>query len=494
MKTASPKYTRMVLIALLIFSHGNVLSSNFDENPQKTIAALRTEIPQIMRQVDVPGLSIAIIQNSEMVWTQGFGITDYESQNQVTENTIFEAGSLSKPVFAYAVLKLADAGLIEMDKSLASYLPVNYIPDEKIGKVTARMILSHTSGLPLWWPENENLKIHFTPGEKFSYSSEGYVYLQNVIEAITQKPLSEFMREQVFEPLKMAKSSYIWNDRFENQVAFGHNQFGQEKTPWKRNMGNAASSLLTTVADYAKFVTALLNEDGLKPETSKEMFDPQIQLDPNCIECIDNQPGALSESLAWGLGWGLRLSGEQTLFWHWADNLRFTSFCIASRESKLAVIFFINSCNGLTLGDEIVGKIFTNVEPIFDWLKYERYDSPAMIFRQAVLKKGADEGLTTYFELKRSNHDRNGFISENSINEIGYILLNIDRVREAIDIFRLNVEEHPDSWNVYDSLAEAYAAQGDKERAANYYNVALRRVTERTQKKRIEQAMLELNK
>lgn len=484
----------MVSIMLLISFSGNAQPTKFAENPQETIAALQTEIPEMMQQVDVPGLSIAIIQNGKIVWMQGFGITDYDSQSPVTENTIFEAGSLSKPVFAYAVLKLADAGLIDLDKPLSEHIPISYIQDSRLDQITARTILSHTSGLPLWWPENESLKIHFTPGKKFSYSSEGYVYLQNAIEGITQKSLPEFMKEQVFEPLNMTNSSYVWNEQFEKQVAFGHNQLGQEETPWKRNMGNAASSLLTTVGDYIKFVLALLDEDGLKSATFKKMLHPQVYLNPNCIECLDNQPVTLSESLAWGLGWGLLLSGDETLFWHWADNLRFTSFCIASPASKSAVIFFTNACNGLTLGDEIVGKVFTNVRPIFDWLKYDRYDSPAMVFRETVLKKGAEEGLTTYFQLKRSGNDRNEFISENSVNELGYILLNIDRVPEAIDIFRLNVEEHPDSWNVYDSLAEAYAAQGDKERAVSYYNIALRRVTEENQKKRIEQTMRELGK
>jgi CubicO group peptidase (beta-lactamase class C family) len=489
MKYRSSSFAVLGTLFLICLIIGNSIA----ESPQENISNLRTEIPGMMKQVDVPGLSIAIIKDSKIEWIQGFGITDYESQNQITENTIFEAGSLSKPVFAYAVLKLVDAGLIDLDQPISSRVPMNYIQDERLDKVTARTILSHTSGFPLWWPEDENLKIHFNPGEKFSYSSEAYVYLQNALEAITGKPLADLMKESVFEPLNMANSSYVWNDRFEGQIAFGHNQLGQEETPWKRNMGNAASSLLTTAGDYAKFVMAVLNDDGLKPETWKQMFDPQVQLNPNWIECIDNQPDGPSKSLAWGLGWGLYLSGHRTLFWHWADDLRFTSFCIASRESKSGVIFFTNSCNGLTLGDEIVSRIFENVKPIFDWLKYERYDSPSMIFRQAVLKKGAEEGLTTYFELKASN-SKNAFISENSINELGYILLNIDRLPEAIDIFRLNVEEHPDSWNAYDSLAEAYAAQGDKERAINYYNIALRRVKEEDQKKRIEKTLQRLDK
>lgn len=482
-----------ILFWFLLFTFTRIIAQDKNlTNVENSISDLEQKIPAMMEQVDVPGLSIAIIQNSEIIWSQGFGVTDNNSKNKVTENTIFEAGSLSKPVFAYAVLKLVDQGLLHLDSSLSTYLPVEYILDERIDKVTARMLLSHTSGLPLWWPEGEDLKISFTPGEKFSYSSEGFIYLQHVIETITGEPLPDFMKMQVFDPLEMENSSYIWENRFEERAAMGHNQLGQEETLWMRTRGNAASSLLTTSTDYAKFLIAILNGTGLKDKTASEMVQPQIYLDPDCIDCTDHKTGQLSESLAWGLGWGLNLTESETIFWHWADNLVFTSFCTASNKSKTGVVYFSNSGNGLSLRNEIVNIVLGGTHPEFDWVHYDQYDSPGMIFRQMVLKEGTEKGLAKYFDLKQSG-DYEEFISENTINEIGYILMNMNRIPEAIEIFKLNVEENPDSWNVYDSLAEAYASQGDNKKAINYYNIALKKVDQQNQKNRILQTIKKLN-
>jgi CubicO group peptidase (beta-lactamase class C family) len=485
---------KLLNIALyLCFVATNVIAQKSSSiNVENITTHFEQKIPAMMKQADVPGLSIAVNQNSEIVWSQGFGITDHNLKKEVTANTIFEAGSLSKPVFAYAVLKLVDQGLLNLDSSLSLYLPVKYILDNQIDKITARMVLSHTSGLPLWWPEGENLSIHFTPGEKFSYSSEGFVYLQNVVETITSEPLQVFMKKQVFDPLEMKNSSYVWEERFEKQAAMGHNQFGQEETLWMRNKGNAASSLLTTANDYAKFIIAVLNGTGLKDKIVSDMLKPQVYLDPDCIDCTDHMAAELSKYLAWGLGWGLQLSNNETTFWHWGDNLVFTSYCVASKKNKTGIVYFTNSSNGLMLRNEIVTQVIGGKHPAFDWVHYDQYDSPGVIFRQTVLKEGTEKGLAKYFELKQSGNYQE-FISETAINEIGYILMNTNRVPEAIEIFRLNVKEHPNSWNVYDSLAEAYAAQGDKTQAVNYYNIALKKADQQDQKQRILQTIKKLN-
>lgn len=483
-----------LLFGFFLFNFSSSIAQNNNlTNIENSLSDLEQKIPSMMQQADVPSLSIAVIQNSEIIWNQGFGVTDNNSKNKVNENTIFEAGSLSKPVFAYAVLKLVDQGILDLDSSLSTYLPVEYILDEQINKVTARMLLSHTSGLPLWWPEGEDLKINFTPGEKFSYSSEGFVYLQHVIETITGEPLPDFMKKQVFDPLGMKNSSYIWQNRFEELAAMGHNQLGQEETLWIRTRGNAASSLLTTAKDYAKFIIAVLDGTGLRDKTASDMLQPQIYLDPDCIDCKNHETRQLSKSLAWGIGWGLNLSESDIIFWHWADNLVFTSYCSASTKSKTGVVYFANSGNGLSLRNEIVSAILKGAHPEFNWIHYDQYDSPGMIFKQTVLKNGAKKGLEKYIQLKKTSHQQK-FISENTINDIGYILMNTDRIPEAIEIFQLNVEEHPDSWNVYDSLAEGYATQGDKKQAVNYYNIALKKVDEEDQKNRISRTIKKLNK
>lgn len=140
----------------------------------------------------------------------GFGVKNAKIGLPVTAETVFEAASLSKPVFAYGVLKLIDQGKLGLDVPLTTYLPKPYIDgDERLNKITARIVLSHRTGFPNWRGK-PSLKICFTPGERFSYSGEGYIYLQRVVEHITGKPLNEYITEAVFTPLGMANSSYVW--------------------------------------------------------------------------------------------------------------------------------------------------------------------------------------------------------------------------------------------------------------------------------------------
>jgi CubicO group peptidase (beta-lactamase class C family) len=459
---------------------------DFLVSENKTKQNLDQLIPKLMAQVDIPGLAISVIKNSKIIWTKGFGKASGESNFKVDENTIFEAGSLSKPVFAYGVSKLAVSGKMDLDKPLTEYMPVFHITDQKVNKITARMILSHSSGFPLWWPEGKELKIHFTPGERFSYSSEGFVFLQQAVEQITGERINVFMEENVFKPLGMTNSSYTWRADFENHVALGHDIFGIAQEPWKRTQGNAAASLYTTAIDYAKFMVAVLSGNGLKQNTYKEMLKPHISVNPDCIECLDQDSTERSDFLYWGLGWGLEKTTKGLAFWHWGDNIIFTSYAIGLPETNSAVVYFTNSSNGLSLRDEIIRlTIGGGNYPAFKWIKYDQHDSPAMTFRQTVLKKGTGPGFRVYHEMKLARGLDSGLIPEQTINEIGYMLLQLNRDDEAIEIFRFNIEEYPDSWNVYDSLAEVYANTGDKQRAINYYSIALDKVAEKDHKNRI---------
>ncbi|MFQ5585163.1 MAG: hypothetical protein ACE5GL_12075, partial [Calditrichia bacterium] len=256
--------------------------------------------------------------------------------------------------------------------------------------------------------------------------------------------------------------------------------FAVPQQPWKRTLPNAAASLYTTASDYAKFVLAVINGEGLNTSLIQEMLKPQIQLDPHCIECLKKKPEGLSEELTWGLGWGLEKRGQETSFWHWSDNMLFTAYCSGSAERKSAIVFFTNSSNGLSLRDDIVTTTLGGEHPAFKWIHYDQYNSPAMIFRQVVLKKGTEQGFITYHNLKQEYGNKDDIIPESTLNELGYMLLELNRFDEAVEIFRLNIEEHPESWNVYDSLAEAYANNGDKGRAINYYNIALKKVNDKT--------------
>jgi CubicO group peptidase (beta-lactamase class C family) len=137
------------------------------------ISRLESEVPGLMKQGGVPGMSIALIRDGKTVWLRGFGVKDKKTGEPVETDTVFEAASLSKPVFTYGVLKLVDQGKLNLDTPLSSYLPKPYVPDERAGEITARLVLSHRTGFPNWRGSDGLLPIYFSPGERFSYSGEG---------------------------------------------------------------------------------------------------------------------------------------------------------------------------------------------------------------------------------------------------------------------------------------------------------------------------------
>lgn len=168
---------------------------------------------------------------------------------------------MSKPVFAYAVLKLVDQGKLGLDVPLTKYLPRRYLEgDARLDAITARIVLSHRTGFPNWRGDGNALKILFPPGERFSYSGEGIVYLQRVVEQIAGKPLDDVMREQVFAPLGMTSSSHVWRADYDARAATGHDADGQPRPLWKPREAVAAASLNTTAKDYARFVAAILGD------------------------------------------------------------------------------------------------------------------------------------------------------------------------------------------------------------------------------------------
>ena len=427
------------------------------------IEALEKDIPNLMKLSDVPGISAALVRDGKIVWSKGFGFANAETKEPVTNETIFEAASLSKVVFAYGVLKLVDEGKIDLDVPLNKYLGNNYDvgDDARLNLITARRVLSHTGGFPNWRSdENGKLPINFTPGEKFSYSGEGFVYLSKVVEKITAMPLEDFMQKTVLIPLGMTNSSFQWQDRFKTNGAYRHDLIGNKLF---RNQGknvNAAASLRTTAEDYAKFVAALLNGKGLKKKTLSEMFAPQINVSEK------------SPQVFWGLGVGLETTDEGKSFWHWGDQGDTKAYFTAFLPRKDAIIYFANSPNGLSITKEILDDAIGGKHPAVAHLDYGRYDNdPPRTLLKAIIEKSAAEALKNYREQREQPNAVK--IYEFRINSIGYVLLKLKKVDDAIEVFKLNTSDFPNSANAWDSLAEGYLTKGDKESAIKYYEKSL---------------------
>jgi CubicO group peptidase (beta-lactamase class C family) len=334
-----------------------------------TIAQLERDIPEFMRKDGVPGLEIAVIREGKLTWVHGFGVKEVKSGQPVTAETVFEAASLGKPVFAYGVLKLVEQGKLGLDVPLTTYLAKPYVAgDERLGKITARIVLSHRTGFPNW-RDGDSLTIYFTPGERFSYSGEGYIYLQRVVEQITGKPLNEYMTEAVFKPLGMTSSSYVWKSEFDALTATGHDGDGKPEKKWKPDEAGAASTLNTTAKDYALFVAAVLNGVGLKAATLREMETPQVALDPECRICIKKEPKELSKNLFWGLGWGSQRVDGREVLWHWGDNGAFKAFVVADPKAKSGAVIFTNSEKGLEVAKPVIDETMGEESLAFEWLK-----------------------------------------------------------------------------------------------------------------------------
>ncbi len=412
----------------------------------------------LLQKADIPGISVAVLDQGKIQYLGALGVRSVDSKLPVSENTIFSAASLSKPVFAYAVLKFADAGKFDLDKPLYEYFPYEDLQhDERYKKITARMILSHTSGLPNW--RDGQLQLNFDPGARYSYSGEGFVFLQKVIEKITAKPLDEWMQKQVFQPLGMTRSSYVWQESFENDYALPHDEDMKSRQFNKYENGNTAYSLLTTAQDYGKFLLEVLQMQTAKKSNFNQMLQPRLYVTEKW-----GQESPTRKDIAWGLGLGLEYNANGQYFWQWGDNGTFKAFVIGNKATGKGLVYFTNGSNGLSITAEVLQKVFGDTHTIFNWLNYVPYDAPARQLYKAILNQGftkATEGLLTEAGTLKDTLA----YTENAINSLGYRLSRQKRTWEAQQILAVNMRTFPYSSNVYDSYAEISMYAGDHKAA-----------------------------
>ena len=404
-------------------------------------------------------MSVAITADTGLVWARGFGVRNQETREPVEATSVFEAASLSKPVFAYAVLQLVDQGVLDLDTPIADFFEYDAIThDERYRLITPRMVLTHSPGFPNWRPRGGQLTIDREPGTEFSYSGEGFVYLQLAVMNLTGEPLDQLVRRLVFEPLGMNSSSYLWQDMFEARVALPHNAEGEalRKNKPQSGRGNAAASLHTTAPDFARFMMAVMNGTALRDSTAAAMLTSQIDVDSN---------------VTWGLGIGLQDNEAGRSFWHWGDNTGYKAYTITYPEHGAGVVWFTNSENGQSILEAMLGATVGGEHPAAEWLDYEAYNSPSRAVREALIatyeEQGIEAAMAEYHRLK--NTEPAEAFDEFLLNSLGYRLLRADRIDDAVAAFELNVAEYPDASNPYDSLGEAYLVAGDTVRAIVNY-------------------------
>lgn len=398
----------------------------------QTNTTLQQQLPVLMQRDHIPGLTAAYIRQGKVAWVQTFGEANVSTHAPATDSTLFEAASLTKVVTAYAALKMIAAGKLDPDKPLCEYLGNNYDMgnDARIKLVTARRVLSHSAGFPNWRnPADSLLPIRFTPGARFSYSGEGFVYLSKVMEKISGTPFPQLIAQLVFEPLGMKHSYLTFVPEKKELFTIRHDWIGH--TSWFPDYTNvnAAASLRTTARDYATFLATVLN----KP---LGIYQTQIKVDT-----------AKMPQLAWGLGVGLDSTTKTKYIWHWGDQGDSKAFFCGDVKSKEGVVYFTNSANGLSIVPDVLDIVFgKQALDIEQFVAYGKFDPAKLDLVKAIEQQGAEKALAEY----------KGTMDEDQLNSFGYYFLNNKNYDAAVVIFKKNVKEHPTSANTWDSLGEAY--------------------------------------
>lgn len=338
---------------------------------------------QVLDKSGVMALSVAVVQGSDVVFQKSLGIVDEKTNKLVDEETVFLTASLSKPVFAYLVMKLVNEGLLDVDKPLYQYLerPLYAYPDyadleddDSYKLLTARILLSHQSGFPNWRIMNRDrrLDFKFTPGKMFKYSGEGYRLLQFVLEEMTGKGLSQLSREKIFDPLGMANTSFLWERRFDGHFAVNLRTGLRRNIERTRIVPNAAASLLTNTADYAKFLLAVMNGKGLKPETLNMMLKPQVGITSRSLHAPQRTDPGIHETihLAWSMGWGRFRCPQGDAIFHVGFEEGCDNYAVVFLDRKIGIVLqsVITKPEGIApvIVKELIGDIYSP----FSWLQY----------------------------------------------------------------------------------------------------------------------------
>jgi CubicO group peptidase (beta-lactamase class C family) len=349
------------------------------------VERVEVSIEEIMARAGVTGLSCAIINDSRVVYRRGFGLRDRSGDAPNDERTVFAAASFSKTVFAYLVMLLVEEGVLDLDTPLQDYVgqPLAEHPrytdlagDDRAGRITARTVLSHTTGFPNWrfLRDDGRLVILFEPGSRFSYSGEGIALLQMVIEQLTGSDLEAL----IFRPLGMKHTSYVWQDAFEVNHAVPHDEYERPKRVRKRREAEAAGSLQSTAADYARFLVALLNPGPASPALVDSMLTPQIAIrsermfGPGAWRDSDEEAGA--PDLSWALGWGVFDSEAGKAFFHTGHDFGWQNYAVVYRDRGIGVVLMSNSDNFESVAREIAAVAIGDTYSPFDWLGYPRFD------------------------------------------------------------------------------------------------------------------------
>ncbi len=397
------KRKRPIKVALLLVLFGLSFASCLHIESQAIVRldgteidkdSLSIKIDKLIKKANVHGLAIRIFNANKVTYQKNFGYKDYEKKIALNDSTNIYGASFSKAVFGVLVMRLVEEGIIDLDRPLQSYLPkkiYEYTPETKwhddfsalkndslYHKITARMCLNHTTGFAnsRWFESDYQLRVNRKPGSRYSYSGEGFIYLQVVLEKIIGQPLETLAQEIIFTPLKMHRTSYQWQPIFEQNFAYGHTKEGKKYVKDIDNEPRGGSTLETTSEDYTKFLEAVLQSKIISKKSWNEIFKPQIRI----RSMKQFGPLALKDStsndaiqLSYGLGWGVLETPYGKGVFKEGHGNGFQHYSILFPKAKKGIMMMTNSDNGESIFKELLEITMKDIYTPTEWENYIPY-------------------------------------------------------------------------------------------------------------------------
>jgi CubicO group peptidase (beta-lactamase class C family) len=456
------------------------LGQNAQGQPQPP---LELTLQQLMKVFNVPGLSVAVIDNYKIAWAKGYGVIGPDSKEPVTTRTLFQAGSISKPVAAVGAMSLVEQGKLALDEDVNVKLKTWKVPENeftKDQKVTLRRLVSHSGGLTVHGfpgyavgepvptlvqifngekPANTAaIRVDFVPGTQYRYSGGGVTIEQQLMMDVTGKAFPLFMQETVLGQLGMTDSSYeqpLPANR-SAQTATGTRADGSAIAGrWHIYPEMAAAGLWTTPTDLAKFAIEIaLSKQGkanhvLTQKSVQEMLTPHIKSGPK-------------DSVGLAFFLDAAIPGE---FGHGGADEGFQAQLSMNADTGRGIAVMGNSDAFF----HVFPYVLEAVQRARGWKSaaepHRASDAIAIVGKL----KSTQAALDVYGRLKQGAIPGYDKPNEGTLNALGYSLLSENKLDDAIKVFQQNVQEYPQGWNCYDSLGEAYMKAGQKELAIQNY-------------------------
>jgi len=469
MKTALTARSR----ALLLFTLISLVAFQSQALAQDKAAKIDELMAQYHKNNQFMG-TVLVAESGKVIYKKGFGYANIEWEIPNTPDTRFRLGSITKQFTAMLILQLVEQGKIKLDGKLTDYLP-DYRKDTG-DRVTVHHLLNHTSGIPSYtgmprffqdvsrnpYSVEDFVKkytsgdLEFEPGSKFVYNNSGYFLLGAIIEKVTGKPYDQALKENILDPLGMKNTGYDRHETVIKKRATGYQRSprGLLNSPYlDMSLPYAAGSLYSTVEDLYIWDQALYTDKLISAKSKELMYKPALQ--------------------NYAYGWVVTKmpvgenNGTKTVIAHGGGINGFNTVITRIVDDRHLIVL-LNNTGGTRL--EEMDRAIRNI------LYNQPYAAPKKPISETLLKiiteKDVQTAIKQYHELKAKQADGYDF-REPELNMLGYQLLGMKKTKEAIEIFKLNVEAFPRGANTYDSLAEAYMVNGDKELAIQNYKKSL---------------------